>query len=144
MAGPGPGPRPITLGAVSRLRGLAAALLLANLVAGCALAGGTLGGQEKCWPADPPRAASLWRGILVIDEFGASLETPEGDSIPLAAGALAPRINAAGVGELVAGEMLAATSGQDVTLFGGAGADGYLVVCAVEEIHVPGDDPFNE
>jgi hypothetical protein len=132
---------------VFRRRGLHAALLLASLaslIAGCALAGGTLGGREKCWPAEPPRAASLWRGILVIDEFGASLETAEGDSIPLAAGALTPRINAAGVGELVAGERPEATAGQDVSLFGGAGADGYLVVCAVEEIHVPGDNPFNE
>jgi hypothetical protein len=30
-----------------------------------------------------------------------------------------------------------AISGEDVTLFGAAGADGALVVCAVEEIHGP-------
>jgi len=114
---------------------VAVALLLALLVAGCAIAGGTLGGREKCWPADPPRLASEWRGILRIDDLGARLETADGEVIPLLGGALTPRITEAGVGELVSGDQVAATAGQDVTLFGGAGGDGYLVVCGVEEIH---------
>ena len=33
------------------------------------------------------------------------------------------------------GSDVVATNGQDVTLFGGAGADGALVVCGVEEVH---------
>jgi len=110
---------------------LAVALLA---TAGCALAGGTLGGREKCWPAADPRQASIWRGILQVDAGGGRLLTPEGDVIPLLPGALTPRIGATG-GELVAGDRVVAKAGADVTLFGGAGADGALVVCGVEEIH---------
>lgn len=102
---------------------------------GCSIAGGTLGGREKCWPEQPPRAASSWRGVLQVDANGGSLQTPEGDVIPLLPGALTPRIAPDGTGELVAGDQVAARAGQEVTLFGGAGADGYLVVCGVEEIH---------
>jgi hypothetical protein len=103
--------------------------------AGCSLAGGTLGGREKCWATSDKRAASVWRGTLQIDASGARLQTPEGDVIPLLPGALTPRIAASGVGELVSGDQVAARAGEDVTLFGGAGSDGALVVCAVEEIH---------
>ena len=49
--------------------------------------------------------------------------------IPLLPGALAIQ---AGSG-LLRGEEVVAQSGDDVSLFGGAGADGALVVCAVEE-----------
>ena len=71
--------------------------------------------------------------------MNASLYTPEGEIIPLAPGALAWRLGQDGTGELLAGDQVAAKAGQDVTLFGGAGADGYLVVCGVEEIHSGGD-----
>lgn len=103
--------------------------------AGCSLAGGTMGGREKCWSAQDPRAASLWRGTLQIDASGAWLQTPEGEVIPLRAGALATRVGANGVGELVAGDQVVAKAGDDLTIFGGAGSDGTLVMCAVEEIH---------
>ena len=103
--------------------------------AGCSITGGTLGGREKCWPAEPPRAAIIWRGVLAIDELGAQLLTPEGDVIQLLPGALATRVGQDGTGELVAGDQAVARAGDDLTLFGGAGADGALVVCAVEEIH---------
>ena len=109
-------------------------LLLLTTV-GCSLAGGTLGGREKCWPPDDRRAASVWRGTLQIDASGARLQTPEGDAIPLLPGTLTTRIGASGLGELVSGDQVAARAGDDVTLFGGAGSDGALVVCAVEEIH---------
>jgi hypothetical protein len=102
---------------------------------GCALGGGTLGGRERCWPESEQRAASIWRGILRIDASGGRLDTPEGDVIPLRQGSLATRIGAGGVGELVRGGDVVARAGDDVTLFGGAGADGALVVCGVEEIH---------
>lgn len=111
---------------------LALAVVLVATV-GCSLAGGTLGGREKCW--SDQRAASIWRGTLQIDASGSRLLTPEGDVIPLLPGALTTRIGASGVGELVAGEQVAARAGDDVTLFGGAGSDGALVVCGVEEIH---------
>lgn len=95
----------------------------------------TLGGREKCWPESPPRAASLWRGILRIDASGGRLETAEGEVIPLLPGALQTRVGAVGIGELIRGADVVAKAGDDVTLFGGAGADGGLVVCAVETIH---------
>jgi hypothetical protein len=105
------------------------------LVAGCALSGGTVGGREKCWPESQQRAASIWRGILRIDAAGGRLDTPEGDVIPLLPGTMATRVGAGGVGELVRGGDVVARAGDDVTLFGGAGADGALVVCGVEAIH---------
>ena len=117
-------------------RGVALALGLALLgTVGCSLEINTLGGREKCWPESPPRAASLWRGILRIDASGGRLDTPEGDVIPLLPGALQTRVGPAGTGELVRGADVVAKAGDDVTLFGGAGADGALVVCAVETIH---------
>ena len=42
-------------------------------------------------------------------------------------------MNEAGVGQLARGSDVVAKDGDDVSLFGGAGADGVLVVCAVEE-----------
>ena len=118
-----------------RRRGLVLALLLVVVAAGCALGGGTLGGRSKCWPEAEQRAPSLWRGILRIDATGGRLDTPEGDVIPLLPGELETRIGADGGGELAHGDDVIARSGDDVSLFGGAGADGALVVCAVEEIH---------
>lgn len=104
-------------------------------VSGCSLSFGSLGGREKCWPEDEQRVASVWRGILRIDASGGQLETPEGDVIPLIPGSLVPVVGGGGTGELVRGSDVVARAGDDVTLFGGAGGDGALVVCAVEEIH---------
>ena len=118
---------------MNRFLTLVAVVALAGSTAGCALFGGTLGGREKCW--SDQRMASLWRGILAIDAAGARLNTPEGDVLPLLPGALSTRIAADGTGELVRGNDVVATAGDDVSLFGGAGSDGALVVCAVEEKH---------
>jgi hypothetical protein len=123
-----------TRGRASRAVAVVAAIAFLSS-AGCSLAGGTLGGREKCWPDDPPRAASIWRGILRIDQSGGYLDTPEGEVIPLSPGTLATRVGANGIGELVRGGDVVARAGDDLTLFGGAGADGLLVVCGVEEIH---------
>ena len=114
--------------------GLTLALGLATLSAvGCSV--NTLGGREKCWPESDQRAPSIWRGILVIEASGGRLETPEGDVIPLLPGALEMRVGDGGGGQLVRGAHVVASAGEDVTLFGGAGSDGALVVCGVEEIH---------
>ena len=122
--------------------GLAGRLLLIAtilaVVAGCSVSGGTLGGRDKCWPADPPRAAGIWRGVLVIDETTSQLATLEGEVIPLLPGALTTRIGGDGKGELMAGDDVVAFAGEDLTLFGGMGADGTLVVCALEEVHRSG------
>lgn len=117
-------------------RGLALALGISILgTVGCSLEINALGGREKCWPESPPRASSLWRGILRIDASGGRLETPEGDVIPLLPGTLQTRVGAAGAGELIRGADVVAKAGDDLTLFGGAGSDGGLVVCAVETVH---------
>jgi hypothetical protein len=117
----------------TRTLSLGMALLV---LGGCGLTGGNLlGGREKCWPETDARMASIWRGILVIDATGGRLDTPEGDVIALLPGALQTRVGEGGVGQLVRGSDVVATAGQDVTLFGGAGADGALVVCGVEEVH---------
>jgi hypothetical protein len=121
-------------------RGLAIAVGFAlPVAAGCALTSGTLGGREKCWPESDQRVPSLWRGTLRIDASGGRLDTPEGDVIPLLPGTLGTRVGESGIGELVRGSDIMAIAGEDVTLFGGAGADGALVVCAVEEIHSPSE-----
>lgn len=104
-------------------------------VTGCSLDVNTLGGREKCWPESDARAASLWRGVLRTDGSGGQLDTPEGDVIPLLPGALTFGIDSDGFGALVRGGDVVASDGADVTLFGGAGSDGALVVCAVEEVH---------
>ena len=52
--------------------------------------------------------------------------------IPLLPGALTFHVTASG-GELLRGPDVVANGGDDVSLFGGAGADGTLVMCAVEE-----------
>ena len=119
----------------TRALSLGVVLMALVVLEGCGLGGGNLlGGREKCWPESDARMASIWRGILVIDASGGRLDTPEGDVIPLLPGALQTRVGDGDVGQLVRGSDVVATAGQDVTLFGGAGADGALVVCAVEEV----------
>jgi hypothetical protein len=105
------------------------------VAAGCLGGINTLGGREKCWPQGDQRAPSIWRGVLRIDAAGGQLDTPEGEVIPLLPGALTMRVASDGTGQLVRGSDVVAKAGDDVTLFGGAGADGYLVVCGVKEVH---------
>jgi hypothetical protein len=81
-----------------------------------------------------PRGRQTGRPLR-IDASGERLETPEGKVIPLIPGALQTHVGADGVGELIRGTDVLARTGDDVTLFGGAGADGALVVCAVETLH---------
>ena len=110
------------------------ALVLALSVAGCSV--NLLGGREKCWPDSESRAASLWRGILTIEAGRGQLATPEGEVTPLLPGGdIGFRVD---TDELVQGDEVVAKGGDDVTLFGGAGADGALKVCGVEEIHSSG------
>jgi len=96
----------------------------------------TLGGRQKCWSEGDPRTAGLWRGTLQIGAFGAQLLAPEGDLV-LLPGRLTTRLGEGGVGELVEGSDVVARAGANVTLWGGIGGDGTMVVCAVEETHSP-------
>lgn len=109
---------------------LAAAIMIA--ISGCSF--DTLGGREKCWSEGDPRTPSLWRGTLRIDAFSAMLQAPEGD-LTLLPGTLGTRLGEGGVGELVHGSDVVAHAGDNLTLWGGIGGDGTMVVCAVEEIH---------
>jgi len=117
-----------------RLRVLSIILASATVLGACSLAGGTLGGRGKCWPAEPPRGASIWRGILTMDENGFRLVTPDAEDIWLVAGRLSFRWTPGAAGNIVdrSGNVIA-IAGQDITLFGGMGADGGLVVCGLEE-----------
>lgn len=117
-------------------RGVLLLAAFAITVTGCALTGGTLGGRDKCWSADDTRGASLWRGTLQIDASGGRLLAPEGDLV-LLPGALTTRIGDGGGGELVRGSDVVARAGDNVTLFGGIGGDGTMVVCGLEEIYSP-------
>ena len=115
------------------MQGLSRLLLAAVIgiaAAGCSI--NTLGGREKCWSEHDPRMASLWRGTLQIDAFSARLLAPEGDLV-LLPGTLTTQMGEDGVGELASGSDVLARSGDAVTLWGGIGGDGTMVVCYVEE-----------
>ena len=116
-------------------RALVLVVLVLGATSACSITSGTLGGREKCWPESDPRGASLWRGVLRIDATGGQLATPEGDVIRLLPGTLATRVGDGAVGELVHGANVVARAGDEVTLFGGMGSDGALVVCGIEEVH---------
>ena len=117
-------------------RTLLAALLLAA-VAGACTAGDVsfFGGREGCWDEGEGRVASLVTGTLRISDGPPHLDTPEGDAVSLllnrydlnASGPVV-RLSDPGAGEVAA-------DGEQVTLFGGRGADGALYVCAVDERH---------
>jgi hypothetical protein len=121
------------------IRQLGFAIATASLVlglAGCGPGSGDLlGGRETCWREEERRVAGLWRGTFRVDLSGGWLDTPEGDAIPLGPGGLQVRVGDTGVGQLVRGSEVVATAGDNLTLFGGAGSDGVLVVCAIEEFH---------
>jgi len=108
------------------------AVAVAGAIIGCSF--DTLGGRQKCWAEGDPRTPSLWRGTLQIDAFGARLLAPEGDLV-LLPGTLTTRLGEGAVGELVDGSEVVARAGDNVTLWGGIGGDGTMVVCAVEETH---------
>jgi hypothetical protein len=105
---------------------------LAFAITGCVITGGTLGGREKCWSEDDHRAAGLWRGTLQIDPASATLLAPEGNVL-LLPGRLSTRVGEGGVGELVQDSVVVARTGDTVTLWGGIGGDGSMVVCALEQ-----------
>ncbi len=59
-------------------------------------------------------------------------------SIPLLPGKLTTRMGVDGKGELISGNDVVAFAGEDLTVFGGMGGDGALVVCGLEEVHRAG------
>jgi len=92
-------------------------------------------GRQGCWDESDARVASLVTGTLRIGEGSPHLDTPEGEAVRLLLNrydlhADRPVVTLSDPG---AGEV--AADGEQVTLFGGRGADGALYVCAVDERH---------
>ena len=93
------------------------------------------GGREGCWDEGDGRVASVVTGTLQIGDARPHLDTAEGEAVSL----LLNRYDLNTSGPVVrlsdpgAGEV--AADGEQVTLFGGRGADGALYVCAVDERH---------
>jgi len=113
-----------------------AAVLALAVVAGCSIAGmNTLGGRERCWDPTEQRLPSLMKGTLQLAPNSWRLATPEGDVLGLSfAGAQVMDVN--GRREVVdASGRTVAADGELVTVFGGLGGDGSMVVCGVEERH---------
>lgn len=114
--------------------GIRLILYLTLLISACSLQGGTLGGREKCWGQSDPRTATLMKGWIRLDSPGMSLETPEGDIFPLSLSGLTVDYSDE-TPFLVDADSIVARDDELVTLFGGVGADGSMVVCVVEERH---------
>jgi len=122
---------------VTRVTPLIPGLVGLALVVGACTAGdvSVLGGREGCWDEGGGRVASLVTGTLRIGDGPPHLDTAEGDAVSLllnrydlnASGPVV-RLSDPGAGEVAA-------DGEQVTLFGGVGADGALYVCAVDERH---------
>ena len=122
---------------MTRVTTLIPGLLGLALVAGACTAGDVsfFGGREGCWDEGGGRVASLVTGTLRIGDGPPHLDTAEGDAVSLllnrydlnASGPVV-RLSDPGAGEVAA-------DGEQVTLFGGVGADGALYVCAVDERH---------
>jgi len=117
-----------------RTVGVASLALSVALLAGCALTGNLLGGRERCWPNEQdPRVAALMDGRLVLAESlgGPYLADTEGGDLPLE---FADPVAYDPVGSnLVRGGQVVAVDGDEVTLWGGIGGGGTMVVCDVEE-----------
>ena len=122
---------------MTRVATLLSGLVGLALVTGACTAGdvSVLGGREVCWDEGDQRVASVVTGTLRIGDGPPHLDTADGDAVSLllnrydlnASGPVV-RLSDPGAGEVAA-------DGEQVTLFGGRGADGALYVCAVDELH---------
>jgi hypothetical protein len=108
-------------------------LILAFVIAGCSGSPNLLGGRERCWPEGDTRLATLMKGRLELGAFPWQLDTPEGESFALEFAG--PRLDPTATSLVDATGRTVATEGEMVTLFGGLGSDGVIVVCAIEERH---------
>ena len=122
---------------MTRVTTLIPGLVGLGLVVGACTVGdvSVLGGREGCWDEGDGRVASVVTGTLQIGDARPHLDTAEGEAVSL----LLNRYDLNATGPVVrlsdpgAGEV--AADGEQVTLFGGRGADGALYVCAVDERH---------
>jgi hypothetical protein len=118
---------------VMRIQKFFAGVVLAALLSsGCsAVAGGTLGGRDRCWNSSDKRIASLMKGTLRLAVDQPRLDTPEGERLALYFAGVKPSAGTPGALVDSAGTPVA-HDGELVTLFGGLGADESMVVCSVE------------
>jgi hypothetical protein len=114
------------------------ALAVAVSLAACsALADNTLGGRERCWGNEDPRLATLMKGTLDLRNAEAThiLDTPEGDEFLVTFPFMSVQPGESGLILIDDDRGTVATDGELVTVFGGLGGDGVIVVCAIEERH---------
>ena len=117
---------------MSRVR-LIAVATLAVVLSGC---GGLhlFGGHQQCWSEADHRMATLMRGRLdlALGSGGGTLATPDGTDFEVEF----PFMTVGTVGDTVVltdeGKTVA-LNGETVTVFGGLGSDGTLLVCSLEE-----------
>jgi hypothetical protein len=112
------------------------ALAVIALLAGCSFAAPSLnllGGREKCWSEAEPRLATMMLGKLELGAYPWSLDTPEGEVFAI--DFAGPRLDPTGTQLLDASGHEIAREGETVSVFGGLGADGVIMVCGIEERH---------
>jgi hypothetical protein len=116
---------------------LAVHLLLALNMAlsACSLATGTMGGREKCWGHGETRLSSLMKGYVRLDPSRSLLDTPEGETLPLYFSGLSVHQDGGATTLVDRGGAVVANDDELVTVFGGLGADGSMIVCAVDVRH---------
>jgi hypothetical protein len=111
-------------------------LAVGAILAGCSFAAPSLnllGGREKCWSEAEPRLATVMKGRLELGAYPWSLDTPEGEVFGI--DFAGPRLDATGTQLLDASGNKIADEGEMVTVFGGLGSDGVIMVCGIEERH---------
>ena len=121
----------------SRFALLIATSLVGVSLTGCALAGDNLlGGRQKCWSDSEPHSAALFDGRLELSTSsgGGILHTSDGTDFETEFPFMVVK-SEGGSTVLVDHGTTVAASGDTVTLFGGVGARGVFVVCAIEERH---------
>jgi hypothetical protein len=114
-----------------------AVLAVAAIVSACSFAApeiNLIGGRDKCWSKAEPRMATLMRGRLDLGPYPWALDTPEGEVFDIDFSG--PRLDDTKTKLLDASGREIGREGELVTVFGGLGADGVIMVCGIEERHV--------
>jgi hypothetical protein len=93
-----------------------------------------LGGRHKCWSDADPRNAALLEGNLQLGYASSKLATPDGTDFNVEFPFMTVRQGLSDDATvLMDGGQVVATQGEYVTVFGGYGSDGIVLVCSIEE-----------